>query len=256
MSFQPSDRTFRPVALALNLLALAVLPAVAQEAADSECGDPERHRTVIKATMHIEVSEAESVLGLLGVNYALKPDQNLIVLRGEGYAVDTALKVIDALDVPRPTIDLVVYVLSASKQGTAEVPESLKTAVGQLQTVFGYSGFKLLDHVTLRVLEGRSGRADGGILLGDDTRRTGYHFAFKKVSVVPEDDVVRIRLKGLTFAVNGAGSETHRARLMTDVEIRAGQKAVIGSSTPQGIGDTLVLIVEASAPRDRSSQAD
>ncbi len=39
------------------------------------------------------------------------------------------------------------------------------------------------------------------------------------------------------------------ASLKTDIEIREGQTAVIGSSTPQGAGGTLILIVKSKTPR-------
>ncbi len=255
MRFQPFDKVLgrRPFGAtltsvaALAILALAALPAAAQDEAD-----PKKLRTVIKATQYTDVAEAQAVLELLEVDFALKPDQNLIVLRGEQYAVETALKVIDALDEPRPSIDLNVYVLSASKQGSADVPKDLEAAVGQLRSVFGYSGFELLDSITLRVLEGRRGRADGGIRLGEGTARTGYRFGFQKVSVVPEDDFLNIRIKQLKFDVNSDVAGTLRASLMTDVQIREGQKAVIGSSTPEGAGETLILIVEATATRGPS----
>ncbi len=250
MRLQQFDR-LRILAAAVAVCGLAAIPAPAQEEATQDKVEAKSQRTVIKATAYIDVGEAEAVLDLLDVNYALKPDQNLIVLRGEAYAVDTALKVIDALDEPRPSIDLHVSVLSASRQGETDVPEEFKSVVGQLRNIFGYSGFTLLDNITLRVLEGGAARADGAIRLGDDTERTGYHFGFRKITVVPEDDSqddsLNIRIRGLKFDVNGQVAGTLRASLMTDVQIREGQKAVIGSSTPQGAGETLILIVEATA---------
>ncbi len=244
MKFQLFDRLRGPATLAaaIAILGLAALPAPAQEEPD-----PKKHRTVIKATMHIEVREAIAVLELLDVDFAIKEDQNLVVLRGEAYAVDTALKVIDALDEPRPSIDLRVFVLAASKEESIDVPGELESAVEQLKGVLGYTGFRLLDSITLQVMEGRKARADGGIRLGGDDERTSYRFSFQKITVVPEDDV-RIRFKDLKFEVDGPIAGTLRASLMTDVEIRQGQKAVIGSSTPRGAGDTLVLILEASVP--------
>ncbi len=245
---------------ALVILGLAAVPAIAQEEKtepnNTESAASARPRTVIKATKYIEVREATEVLELLDVEFALKEDQNLIVLRGEGYAVETALKVIDALDEAWPNIDLRVFVLAASKEGEADVPSELESAVDQLKGVFGYSGFQLLDSITLRVLEGRQARADGGIRLGNDSERTGYHFSFQKILVVPEDDFISIRLKGLKFDVDGPVAGSLRASLMTDVQIREGQKAVIGSSTPTGIGETLILIVEATAPPDPSWKSD
>ena len=40
--------------------------------------------------------------------------------------------------------------------------------------------------------------------------------------------------------MRGAG-----AAFSTDVQIRVGQKAVIGKSTPEGAGEAMILIVEA-----------
>ncbi len=249
MKFQPFDKLALKIALAI--VVLATPPATAQDA-----GDAPKERTVIKATQYIDVEEARPVLELLPVHFALKPDQDLIVLRGESYAVENAIKVIGALDKARPSINLRVFVLSASKQGPSDVPEALEATVSQLKGVFGYTGFELLDSITLQVLEGRRGRADGGIRLGEDNGRTGYHFGFDKVTLVPAEGVRQrdIRIKKLRFEVNGHAEGTLRASLMTDVQIREGQKAVIGSSTPQGVGDTLVLIIEATAPPDPSWQ--
>ncbi len=251
-----------------KLLILAVVTAIisllaaAPAAADEDTGakaaagaEQKPQRTVIKATMHVDVDEVRQVLGLLGVNFAVKPDQNLIVLRGDGYAIDTALKVIDALDVPRPSIDLRVFVLAASKEGKIDVPENLETVANHLRGTFGYKGFKLLDSVMLRVLEGRRGRVDGGIQFGSNASRSPYRFAFEKATVVPEDDGLSIRLKGLEFEVAGKDG-SGRASLETDIEIREGQKAVIGSSTPDGLGETLVLIVEAVAAKDPKTESE
>ena len=257
MRFQPFDRFAAGHKwIAWTVLAAfgLALPIAAQEELETE----KKLRTVIKATQHIDVAEAESVLGLLGVHFALKPDQNLIVLRGENYAIETALKVIEALDVPRPSIDLNLFVLSASKEGRADVPEALQGAVAQLKNAFGYSGFHVLDSVMLRVLEGRQGGASGAIRLGEDPNRTGYRFGFDKITLAPgagERDR-NIRIKNLKFEVNGHIAGTYRAALMTDVQVREGQKAVIGSSTPQGVGETLIVIVEGTAPPDPSWKAE
>ena len=39
------------------------------------------------------------------------------------------------------------------------------------------------------------------------------------------------------------------ARIGTEVVVREGQKAVIGRSTPKGIGDSLVLVLDARIVR-------
>jgi len=251
MKVQPFDQGPRLTStlLLIATLVLIGLGASAAVADDSDGKTPSR--TVIKATMHIDVTEVQEVLGLLDVHFAIKPDQNLIVVRGNQRAVENAIKVIDALDTPRPSIDLQVFVLAASKGSEVNIPKELEATVSHLKGVFGYSGFTLLDTVLLSVLEGRPGRVDGGLILGEGDKRTGYRFGFRTVSVVLEEGRTRnIRIKNLKFEVDGTAEDSLRASLMTDVQIREGQKAVIGSSTPEGIGETLVLVVQAKASAD------
>jgi len=250
MRYLPFDKL--RILAAAAALTLTALPAPGQEEQKPKL------RTVIKAMMHADASEATAVLDLLDVKYGIKDDQNLIVLRGEGYAIDTALKVLDALDEPQPSIELQVFVLSASKEGSTNVPAELSAAVDSLKGVFGYQGFELLDNVLLRVLEGRRGRVDGGIRLGDDDQRTSYSFSFRKATVVPEDEL-KIRLKDLKFEVvgprhrpagsSGGDADSLLASLKTDVQFREGQTAVIGSSTPRGLGETLILMVKSTATK-------
>lgn len=251
MKFPPFDKL---PAFVLTLLAASLLvpAALAEEAAQQK-----KIRTVLKATIHIDVNEAQGVLDLLDVRHAVKPDQNIIVLRGDNEAVETALKVIDALDTPRPSIDLQVFVLAASKQSSStEVPNELEATVDQLQAVFGYTGFRLLDTVYLNVREGRAGRVDGSLLLGEDSKRTGYQFGFQKATVVPEEGHNDIRIKGLEFVVPSTVAGSPHAALRTDVQIRAGQTGVIGSSTPQGVAGTLILVVRAKASPERMLPAE
>lgn len=244
-----SEPLSRFAAVAILTFATA-LPCLAEEAPEAE-----PPRTVLKTMTHIDVNEVRGVLNLLEVPFAIKPDQDLIVLRGPSHLLDTALKALDALDTPRPTIDLHVSVLAASDGPTEGLPKDLEPTVVHLRNLFGYEGFQLLDNVYLKVLEGREGLVAGGIPLGDGAERTGYRLSFNKVSVVPDDGEVKIRLKGLKFEVDGKASGVWGAGLITDVEVRAGQKAVVGSSTSQGIGQTLILILHATVSPDRASEA-
>lgn len=224
--------------LACYLGSMTAIPLMAEETA--------KIRTVLKATRYIDVGEVASVLDLLDIEYAVKGDQNIIVVRGRNQDVETALKVIEALDEARPSFEVRLFVLAASKDDKtpADLSPELEKAVGQIRDLFGYQSFELLDSVFLQVMEGRKGQIDGGIQLGDTAERTPYRLRFNKVHLVPEDHRTRVRIDGLSFDLSGAGADSHRAELQTDVEILEGQKAVIGSSTPGGIGETLVLIVE------------
>lgn len=215
-------------------------------------------RTVLKATLHIDVQDVAPVLDLLDIEYALKPDQNIIVLRGEPQSMETALKVIEALDQPRPSFELRLFVLSASKDKPSQgsLSPGLEKAVDQLRELFGYRSFALLDSVFLQVMEGRQGQIDGGVQLAGAAERTPYHLSFRKIHRVPEADRTRVRLDGLSFELSAPEADSRLAQLRTDVEILEGQKAVIGSSTPGGLAETLVLIVEVGATAETSKSSE
>jgi hypothetical protein len=235
------------VALGVAVLGLALpLSAAAEEPAKRDEG---HLRTVVKLTRFLDVRELKSILEMLDVQVRLTPDLNGVVLRGrDGGDLDTALRLVDALDEPTPSIGVSVYVVAASHQGgtSSGISPELEAAVNQLQTVFGYRGFEVLDTVYLQVREGRQGRVAGGVTLGDAP--STYQFSFRNARVTPvEDGPVKIRLDGLQFELIGRTDTGSRplAAFSTDVQIRVGQKAVIGKSTPEGAGEAMILIVEA-----------
>lgn len=268
MRFPKSDPPHTLTVVVMAVLCLAAFPLAADEpggeppskaAAEQQGKGPPR--TVIKATRFVDVREVAPILEMLDVQIRLKPDVSMIVLRGwpDG-DLETALKLIEALDEPSPSIEINVYILAASRDetGSAGISQELRAAVDKLQALFGYRGFKVLDTVFLRVLEGRAGQVNGAIDAGNGTsKRTGYRFGFNSNRVAPtEDGEVFVRLNGLHFELHGEpepGTVQH-ARLTTDVEIREGQKAVVGKSTPAGTGDTLILIIEAKVLKLRQGE--
>jgi hypothetical protein len=238
--------------LAAILCTLIPFAAAAQEPAPDAGDGPPQLRTVIKQTRYVDVHELERILGMLELQIRLKPDINAIVLRGRSQSeIDTALRLIEALDVPPEpghTVEVSAYVIEAAKEagGNVGISENLAAAVEQLQKLFGYQSFKLLDTVFLRVLDGRKGSVQGGLALGGDEQHTkAYQLALDRVTIIPRGDDGRlVRLDGLTFELEGGG-QAQRVYFRTDVEVREGQKAVVGKSTPRGTDGTLVLIVEA-----------
>lgn len=237
----PKSETYRRVLIAIFVLGLLAWPAAAEQ---------EQPRTVVKSTKFVNVKELMPILALLDVRVALKPDANAIVLRGqEGGDLDTALRLIDTLDQPSPSVEVSVYILSASKSAPQAAPESdvgpeLNAAVEHLKSLFGYQSIRLLDSVFLRAVEGRGGRVIGGV------KDSGYTFRFDQVRITPvEDGDTFIHFSGLEFVLAGTDPDgkVRKANLRTDVQVRQGQKAVVGKSTPQGADETLILIIDASA---------
>jgi hypothetical protein len=212
-----------------------------------ECEAKKSERVSIKPVAYIDASELGEFLDLLGVEYVINPRLNTITLKGSPpERVDSAIRGIEALDEPVPTIELAVYLIEASHNHneTIDATADLRKATEQLQGAFGFSGFRLLDSVSLRVLTGRGGEITSSARLGDDPKlHPNYKVSFRVARLLPPDtEAFRVRLEDLRFELSGADSLY--AALRTDVEVEAGQMAVIGRSTARGLDGNLVLIID------------
>ncbi|MCP4655117.1 MAG: hypothetical protein GY856_06815 [bacterium] len=201
---------------------------------------------MIKQTAFFDVRELADILDLLDIGVRIDAEHQAVVLRGPGDELDTALKLIEALDeppAPSLSIELSVFILGASKEesATAELPADLEAVVGKLRKLFGYRGFELLDTLFLRVRDGSQGRLRGYLAEG-----ITYDFSLNRAKVLGfnratlEEEQSTLRFDGLTFLFQG-----DRSRLATDVEVREGQKAVVGKAAPGNGGPALILVIEA-----------
>ena len=244
-----------PFVHAFLVLLILSLGLTSTSRAEEETTDGEA-RTVLKSTVFVDVREVAKMLNVLNVQYAMDEARNTLILRAKDKDMDTALAVIEALDAPRPSLDLRVFVVAASKEGTprGNMPQGLTRAIEELKQVFGYRSFSLLDTGYLRVLQGRRGQLQGGITLHGERQASTYHVEFNKVQLEPDlenEDTAqqKVRVHGLSFGLREHGEDKgFRAYIRADVQFLVGQKAVVGSSTPAGSGETLLLIIEATVP--------
>jgi hypothetical protein len=237
---------------ALAVLTFLTLMGGTNRAAADDTEDP-GVRTVIKPLAYIETADVEDVLELLDVEWVAKQNLNAVVLRGKIANVEAALRAIESLDYPVPTLDLKMFIVSASKEreGLQGIPQELETVVSQLGGVFGYSGFELLESMSLKVQTGNGGLVEGGLRLGkEDGEPVSYGVRFRNTRVAPPDDAPLGRMIYLDDLRFWLRAESDVGKIETEVVVREGQKAVIGRSTPKGIGDSIVLVIEATIVKD------
>lgn len=238
-----------------NVLAMAVLsitlltptlPAFGQQ---EEA--PEPPRTVLKAVKFADVTEVPELIGVLGFDVAVDPKRKLVVLHGPNAKMETALKLIDALDTPEPPwgIELLVHLVSASRQPVdgPGVPADLEAALSELSEIFSYRGFKLIDTVFLFATTD-SGSAQVKAPVGDGTV---FDVGFDRATWIYGEPRHSVRFENLSVSAAAANIYLH-----TNVEVPEGHKVLIGKSSLEGAArDTdLVLVIEirlkATWPRD------
>jgi hypothetical protein len=147
----------------------------------------------------------------------------------------------------QPNVELTVFLLTGAAQGQAadDVPQDLTSTIKQLHGVFAYKSYKLTESFVLR---GRSSTSiaprpasTDGILPGNGLR---YHFGYNRLWLTG-DPPRTIHVDGIDLNLNRPTSKEHSgvASINTDLDIRDGQKTVVGKSSVDSTGDALILVI-------------
>jgi hypothetical protein len=161
----------------------------------------------------------------------------LIAVAGLSPAQDRKISPLLVAPAGVPNVELTVYLVSglaqAQASGKDEVPADLAETLQQLRGVFAYKSYKLIEAVTLR---GRSGRgAEVGGQLPDYSQ---YNFKYLNARVSPEAPHM-VHLDGLRLEITRRQSV---ALVSTDLDVRDGQKTVVGKSAVNAT-DALFLVI-------------
>ena len=182
-----------------------------------------------------------------------RPDDKLHVVAVSGPAdvVAEVVEVVKKLDVAPLDFELTVYLIAATPQAGDHLPEALASTAKQLHGVFAYKGYDLLDSFVLR---GRDGQGSNGRPASADgtIRNSTYTFRYEHAAVL--DGAPRVvNLQNLSLQIrtpDGKFDENGNPRykttgVSTDIDIRDGQKVVVGKSDIANSESPLILVVTA-----------
>ena len=215
------------------------------------------------------VADMLSVFHAPGVQIRADPDLQRIMVRAfpeTATAIEQFARKLDIAPPPQPppkNIEVTVYMLAAQQQPeTGSMPDELSGVVKQLRGVFGLQGFRVLETMVMRGREGKGGEASGLMsspIKGEDSQPSLYQFKYARASIAGDDKTRTIRLDGLRFggripvAVSATGASPKQVTqwqyldtgVNTDVDLREGQKVVIGKASVGAPNSTLFLVVSA-----------
>jgi hypothetical protein len=230
------------------LFILAMLTAVAQEKKTPPApsgGDVERLFTI----RYADVFALRNLFANFPVQVNADANMRVLAVRGRPETVAAIEEAIKKLDVPgvEKNIEMSGYILLAStQQGQQPAPADLEPVVKQLRALFPYKSYRILDVIALRARDGGSANAQGQLsnLPGSPPNfRPGYTFHFDRSTVAATESVRMIRLQNLSLHVGvEPGRETS---IKTDVDLREGQKVVVGKASVNGAEEALVLVLSA-----------
>lgn len=254
------DRTtlFTLLALLLSLQLLATSPVGAQEPAQEPKPDshPDRARVVtdIYEVQHGDVDRLASLIRIFQITVRSDEEVGALGLHGPKADVEAALEALRRLDVPSkptPSVELTLWILLGSKTPDGDdLPEGLQPVARQLRGTLGYEAFDLLDTVLVRTRDGGK-LATGGTFQasGKLSVPANYGMDVLRAEVIPGegDAAPTVRLNQLQFSLYPVLEKDQTGRhtsLQTDVEVREGQKVVVGKATTSPDNQGLILVVE------------
>ena len=260
-------KPFRPfhasafVALLFTIASLFSCPLAGQtsptpappEARRDEFVTDKGFRSAVFEVKHREASDLAAVLRPLGSGFkgaAVSANNEFRTVSVRDFPENVAAigEAVKRLDVPEPAktdVDVHIFVLVASRgEGRpGAFPEELAPAISALRKTMPYRSYELAAIFTQRVRDGsRNAGGEGTAEIADlggkgEKKVMQAEYRMSRLSIEESGNAPVIRLEGFALALVGAG----RAQVRTDVNLRAGEKVVVGTSTMQDKGLVVVL---------------
>jgi len=240
------------------LAALAPL-AQAQATSSDEQLKPLEEQQQVKKIFEIKYADANKLTEILRVfTGGIVPNNDLRVIAVSGTreavaAVEDAIKRLDVPPPPTRNIELIAYLLIASEQASEKnTPPELDGVMTQLKGIFKYQGFRLLDTLVVRCRD-RSGGSVNAVAPGStQSIRTLYDFSFDWATITSDSSGNTIRIDRLRLGAQLPVMPNSESKLTyldtgikTNIDLREGQKVVVGKATIDGSNGALFLVLTA-----------
>ncbi len=252
---------------AVLILLLAFLPELAFSQKAVPYATELKVPAQVTKLVRVRYADARTIAALIAhqtpVNVNADNTLKAIVLHGEPSTVASVEQLIRELDAPTtaPTtkdIEVLVSVIGASSSSevpaSGEMPEGMTPVIKQLRVIFPYKNYRLLSSMLMRSREGSRTRSQGIMKSSSNVSRpTDYLLAYQDASVVPENGRQTIHLERFQFntrvplATGSAGVQNTQFQMAdvgisTDIDLREGQKTVVGKADI-GSSDSALFVV-------------
>ena len=217
----------------------------------------------VRKVFQIKYADVDKLAQVLRIFGNINADRDLRVIAA--IVTSGVLPVLEdtirRLDVPPPApqnVELTVYLLLASDNGVGSVPPELEGVAKQLKTTFAFKGLHTIDTLVVRSRDKQSADVKGLARFDTDIPNPStYSFAYRAATILSDEKGRSIRLDGLRFAArvvvrqqseassSVVGYSAIDAGFGTDVDVREGQKVVVGKAAVGGTNTALILVITA-----------
>ena len=198
---------------------------------------------------YVDPQAIMSIVRTFGVEIQYNRELKVMSINGTAQSLAAAEAAIKQLDVAPKNIDLIVYFVVAGNQPatTGSVPAELHDVIAQLKSTFAFKDYSMLDTLTLRTRAGSSAETTG-ILSPPTAPHPRLSIFSIRNATVGDDGTNRIdRMHaGLRIPVSTqAKMEYLNTGIDQDVDVKEGQKIVVGRASLEGPEKALFLILTA-----------
>lgn len=238
----------------MALMLLAAMPLL--NAQDQPEHDPGRR------VFELKYVSPSAMARLMGYNNNRQFDDQLkvLVLNGGKAEMDRAEAFIKRFDVPPQNVEVTIYIMSALAQPSATaIPTELEGVIKQLKGMFSYKAYQLIDTQVIRTRAGQGGESSGVVDNGA-TVKTVSQAKFNSVVVTNGENGRTIRIDNLKVglripipvgarpAPNSKSMSDYQyldTGISTDVDVREGQKIVVGKANMDGSDRASIVVLTA-----------
>jgi hypothetical protein len=257
----------------LTLLSVASLFGQTNPAGNTNAPEAQRGLELMKSyapvtkVITLKYPERVDIKLLEGMGLgAYKQSGSIVVVTGTPERVDVAESILKQLDVPPPprppavpkkNIQLTAYLIIASPTAAAEahLPKDLEAPVNQVAAMFPYKSFNVFDAIVMRLRESEKFNNVTGVLpRGQQTFLYGgnYRLNLSRIDLEADPAATLMHISGFELNVGvlqGQDKDGHdrfqNVALQTNLDIKEGQKVVIGKANIDGSENALIVVLTA-----------
>jgi hypothetical protein len=178
-----------------------------------------------------------------------------ISVKGTAEQLKVIEEAIQRFDVPSATqnLEFTIYLVIASPDPGkgGGMPQALDSVVKQMSETFSFKSFRMGETFLIRSRDGRMAEASSIGPYTGDGQNTIYQCKFNSARLIPDEKGKKFRIDGLRIGMKmpyktsgGADPKYQYADIgfNTDIDVREGQKAVVGKANVIG-GETMFAVL-------------
>jgi hypothetical protein len=230
--------------------------------------DAQSVKPQVQKVVRLTHANPEAIRNLLSIFNAQTRSVNelrAISISGSPETVAAMEEIIHKFDVPskeltmppKKSVELTFHILAASKSGANQPIPGMEAVVRNMQTTFGYTAFELIDVMQLRVLDESVGEASSQASFRNSPMPLKFQLRVAPLRVLEGASGPVLQLGNLRFETKWPSKtkevtkEGHEREwvsytdnaISTSLEIKEGQKVVVGKANLAGPDYTVFLVV-------------